>query len=45
MLDIYRNPNECPSFVPFALFDLPARGRTFSQLRQDLDRVFGTYGA
>ena len=43
MLNIYRNTNEWPSFVPFALFDLPARGRTFSNLRQDLDRVFGTY--
>jgi len=43
MLNIYRNTNEWPGFVPFALFDLPARGRTFGQLRQDLDRVFGTY--
>ena len=43
MLNIYRNANEWPSFVPFALFDLPARERTFSNLRQDLDRVFGTY--
>ena len=43
MLNIYRNPNEWPSFVPFTLFDLPARGRSFSSLRQDLDRVFGTY--
>ncbi len=43
MLNIYRNTNEWPSFVPFALFDLPAPGRSFSNLRQDLDRVFGTY--
>jgi len=43
MLNAYRNPNEWPSFVPFTLFDSPGRGRTFSNLRQDLDRVFGTY--
>ena len=43
MLNIYRNTNEWPSFVPFALFDLPTPGRSFSNLRQDLDRVFGTY--
>ena len=43
MLNIYRNTNEWSSFVPFALFDLPAPGRSFSNLRQDLDRVFGTY--
>lgn len=43
MLNIYRNTNEWPSFVPFTLFDLPAPGRSFGNLRQDLDRVFGTY--
>ena len=43
MLNIYRNTNEWPSFVPFALFDLPESGRTFSSLRQDLDRVCGSY--
>lgn len=43
MLNAYRNPNEWPSFVPFTLFDLPARGRTVGNLRQDLDRALGTY--
>ena len=44
MLNIYRNTNEWPSFVPFALFDLPESGRTSGNLRQDLERVFGSYG-
>jgi HSP20 family protein len=43
MLNIYRNTNEWPTFVPFALFDSPEFGRNFSHLRQDLDRVFGRY--
>jgi HSP20 family protein len=43
MLNIYRNTNEWPGFVPFAQFDLPESRRTFSNLRQDLDRVFGNY--
>lgn len=43
MLNIYRNSDEWPSFVPVTLFDLPASGRRFSELRQDLDRVFGSY--
>ena len=43
MLNVYRDANDWPNFVPFTLFDLPARARTFGHLRQDLDRVFGTY--
>ena len=35
MLNIYRNTNEWPSFVPFALFDLPESGRTLGSLRQE----------
>ena len=43
MLNTYPNPNEWPNFVPFTLCDLPTRGRTIGSLRQDPDRVFGTY--
>lgn len=43
MLNKYRNSNEWPAFTPFGLFDYQTPGRTLGNLRQDLDRVFGSY--
>lgn len=43
MLNIYRNVDEWPNFAPQALFEWPAPVPTIGQLRQDLDRVFGSY--
>lgn len=43
MLHKYRNANQWPTFAPFALFDYQTPGRTLGNLRQDLDRVFGSY--
>jgi HSP20 family protein len=43
MLYRHRNSNEWPTYAPFALFDYQTPERTFGNLRQDLERVFGSY--
>jgi HSP20 family protein len=40
MLTQYRNSHDFPHF---SLFDWGSPGRTFGNLRQDLDRLFGVY--
>ncbi len=43
MLTRYRNTNDLPRYVPFALLDWESPWRAFGSLRQDLDRLFGAY--